>query len=127
MEYRGKHSFFDVAEIKSYPLKNRQNKVSVDDLILPEQALKAPPEIEEESASLIEEVAGRILCAREKGQPVIFFAGAHLIKNGLSLLVMDLIERGIVTLVATNGAGAIHDFELARIGETSEDVPNVLL
>jgi hypothetical protein len=126
MEYRGRYPIFDLAEIKTVPLKNRRNKVSVDDLILPEQALKAPPELDGESARLIEEVAGRILSARKKGQPVLFFTGAHLIKNGLSLLVMDLIERGIVTLVGTHGAGAIHDFELALIGETSENVPNAL-
>ena len=126
MEYRGKYSVFDLAEIETAPLKNRQNKVSVDDLILPEQALKAPFEIDQESAGLIEEVAARILSARKKGQPVLFFTGAHLIKNGLSLLVMDLIERGIVTLVGTQGAGAIHDFELALIGQTSEYVPNAL-
>jgi len=126
MEYRGKYPVFDLAEIKTVPLKNRQNKVSVDDLILPEQALKAPLEIDQKLAGLIEEVAARILFARKKGQPVLFFTGAHLIKNGLSLLVMDLIERGVVTLVATHGAGAIHDFELALIGQTSEDVPNAL-
>ncbi|MCK4591746.1 MAG: hypothetical protein KAT86_08335, partial [Candidatus Latescibacteria bacterium] len=126
MEYKGKYSVFDLTEIKTYPLKSRRNKVSVADLILPEQALKKPPEIGQESARLIEEVAARILSARRQKQPVILFTGAHLIKNGLSLLVMDLVEKGIVTLVATNGAGAIHDFELALIGQTSEDVPNAL-
>ena len=48
--------------------------------------------------------------------------GAHVIKNGLSRYVIDLMERGIITLVAVNGAGAIHDFEMASIGATSESV-----
>ena len=57
------------------------------------------------------------------GKPVILFTGAHLIKNGLGPLLVDLVERGAVTLVAGNGATAIHDFELALVGETSENVP----
>jgi hypothetical protein len=55
-------------------------------------------------------------------KPVIVFTGAHLIKGGLSLLLIDLMRRNIVTAVATTGAGMIHDFELALIGATSEDV-----
>jgi hypothetical protein len=50
--------------------------------------------------------------------------GAHAVKCGLSLLVIDLMQRGLVTHVAGNGAVSIHDFELALIGETSEDVPD---
>ncbi len=126
MEYKGKFSIFDLAEIKTYPLKSRRNKVSVADVILPEQVLRKPPQIGEKSARLIEEVATRILSARKQKQPVILFTGAHLIKNGLSLLIIDLIKKGMITLLATNGAGAIHDFELALIGQTSEDVPNAL-
>jgi hypothetical protein len=60
------------------------------------------------------------------GKPVIWFTGAHLVKNGLGPLVVDLLNRGLLSLVATNGAGIIHDFELALIGETSEYVPNAL-
>jgi len=65
--------------------------------------------------------------ARREEKPVIFFTGAHLIKNGLSPILIDLIKRDMVTLIASQGAGAIHDFELSLIGETSEDVPNALV
>ena len=57
-----------------------------------------------------------------QGKPVILGLGAHVIKCGLSPLVIDLIERGVVTAVALNGGGAIHDFEIALLGATSEDV-----
>ncbi len=66
------------------------------------------------------------MAARRDGKPVILFTGAHLIKNGLGPLLVDLVERGCLTLVAGNGATSIHDFELALIGETSENVPAAL-
>jgi len=63
-----------------------------------------------------------ILQARDDGRPRILFFGAHLIKLGLSRFIIDLIERGFITHLATNGAGAIHDYELAVLGGTSENV-----
>jgi len=70
----------------------------------------------------LREVVKAVLVARRKNKPVIFLMGAHVIKCGLSPLVIELIERGIVTAVAMNGAGVIHDFEIAYCGSTSEDV-----
>ncbi|MGE5194815.1 MAG: hypothetical protein ACM3U2_20175 [Deltaproteobacteria bacterium] len=64
----------------------------------------------------------RIRTARETGRPVIVFIGGHPIKLGLSRFLIDLIERRMITHLATNGAGLIHDFELALVGGTSEDV-----
>jgi hypothetical protein len=61
--------------------------------------------------------------ARCAGRPVILMMGGHPIKLGLTRYLVDLIERGVVTHLATNGAGIIHDFELALGGGTSEDVP----
>ena len=61
--------------------------------------------------------------ARAAGKPVILMMGAHPIKLGLSRFLIDLMERGFVTHLATNGAGMIHDFELALGDGTSEDVP----
>ena len=63
--------------------------------------------------------------AREGGTVVVMF-GAHVVKCGLSRLLIDLMQRGVVTAVATNGAGAIHDFEIAMWGRTSEDVARQL-
>ncbi|MDA0835069.1 MAG: hypothetical protein O2955_11315 [Planctomycetota bacterium] len=63
-----------------------------------------------------------IFTARRHNAPVIAMLGGHPIKLGLSRYIIDLIERGLITHIATNGAGIIHDFELALIGGTSEDV-----
>src|SRR5262245_54308990 len=67
-------------------------------------------------------LARAIVAAREAARPVIAMIGAHVVKAGLSRYLIDLMERGLCTLVATNGAGVIHDFELAYHGATSEDV-----
>jgi deoxyhypusine synthase len=63
-----------------------------------------------------------IINAHQRAKPVIWAMGAHVIKCGLSPLVIELIKRNVITAVALNGAGAIHDVEIALIGETSEDV-----
>jgi deoxyhypusine synthase len=70
----------------------------------------------------IREIADAVVAANKKKKPVIFAIGAHVIKCGLSPIIIDLMKKGIVTAVAMNGAGAIHDYEIAMIGETSEDV-----
>ncbi len=63
-----------------------------------------------------------ILKAREKNKPVILSFGAHVLKCGLSPLIIDLMKKGFITALATNGASSIHDFELSFSGHTSEDV-----
>lgn len=73
-------------------------------------------------AALVDRVAE----ARRNARPVIFSMGAHVIKNNLSLYLVDLMEKGVVTHVSGNGACSIHDFELAAIGGTSEDVPTAI-
>jgi hypothetical protein len=70
----------------------------------------------------LDELVERILAARRRSRPVILMTGAHPIKLGLSRYLIDLIDREIVSHVAVNGAGLIHDFELASFGGTSEDV-----
>jgi len=72
-----------------------------------------------EFAELVQQIA----TARRNDRPVIVMIGGHPIKLGLSRYLIDLIERGLITHVATNGAGIIHDFELALLGGTSENVP----
>jgi len=71
-------------------------------------------------------VADHIVTAVRRERPVIFMLGAHIIKCGLSALIVDLMRRGVITGVALNGAGVIHDVEIARWGETSEDVETAL-
>lgn len=67
-------------------------------------------------------MVGAIVEAFQRQRPVIWGMGAHVIKCGLNPIVIELMKRGIITAVAMNGAGPIHDFEIALIGETSEDV-----
>ena len=106
----------DLSRVRTYPLAQRRNLVRLADLITPEMP---PPPFDSPE---LDEVAERIVAARRAGRPVIWMMGAHVIKSGLSRLLIDLMRRSIVTHVAGNGAVSIHDFELALIGETSEDV-----
>ena len=106
----------DFSKIKTYPIAQRRNLVTLKDLISPKAS---PPPFDNPD---LREIAERIVEARKKGRPVIWMMGAHVIKSGLSLIVIDLMKRGVITHVASNGAVTIHDFEIALIGETSEDV-----
>jgi len=126
MPYQGRYEIFDPSAIRTYPLADRPNKVKLDDLQHPKQVLACTPGTSPEQQAAIDRVAEWVVQARAAGRPVICFTGAHLVKNGLSPLLVDLIQRGMVSLIATNGAGGIHDFELAMIGQTSEHVPNAL-
>jgi phosphoheptose isomerase len=108
---------FDLSRIKTYPLAQRRNLVHYDSLVHPGTP---PPEF---FSPDLEEVAERVIAARRASKPVIWMMGAHVIKCGLSPLVVNLMEHNIITHIAGNGAVSIHDFELCLIGETSEDVP----
>ncbi len=77
-------------------------------------------------AKELKEVVEAVVKARRKNKPVMLMMGAHVIKCGLSPLIIELIEKGIVTSVSMNGAGVIHDFEIAFCGWTSEDVSSSL-
>src|SRR6185503_6919750 len=74
----------------------------------------------------LKEIAGRVAEARRRDRPVVLGMGAHVIKVGLSPVVLHLLETGVVTAVAMNGAGIVHDFEIAYAGFTSEDVDQAL-
>ena len=110
----------DLSRIKTYPLSQRKNLVHYADLIHPGSSV---PDFQSPD---LEEIAARVIEARRAGKPVIWMMGAHVIKCGLSPLLIDLMEDGAITHIAGNGAVSIHDFELCLIGETSEDVPNGL-
>ncbi len=123
MEYEGRYTTFDATRVKTYPLSTRSNKVTFDDLVFPKDLCALSTDLPDRVQQDIRTVARAIVVARRESKPVILFTGAHLIKNGLGPLLVNLVERGAVTLVAGNGATSIHDFELALIGETSENVP----
>ncbi|MBN2138087.1 MAG: hypothetical protein JW720_09785 [Sedimentisphaerales bacterium] len=126
MNYRGKYNIFDAGRISTYPLNTRSNKVTLDDLVSLADVGKLHIDLPKKTRSDIEAVASAVLSARNADKPVILFTGAHLIKNGMGPLLAELVDRRLITLVAGNAATAIHDFELALIGQTSENVPNAL-
>ncbi len=126
MHYDGKYNVFDLNRINTYPLGTRSNKVTLDDLIRPAELDNLDIDLPDKTCSDIETVARAIVSSRKADKPVVLFTGAHLIKNGLGPLLADLVRRGLVTLVAGNCATAIHDFELALIGQTSENVSDAL-
>lgn len=126
MDYKGKYKIFDPNKINTYPVSRRTNKVTLKGLVSPADVHRLDTKLSNEIRTRLQTIAQAIVSARKAGSPVVLFTGAHLIKNGLSLLLIDLIKHGAVTLVAGNAATAIHDFELALIGQTSENVPNAL-
>ena len=117
----------DLARVRTYPLADRKSQVTVADFGRPPVAgqpfaafLDGLPRIL--AADVLRKVAGEILRARSLGKPIVWGLGAHVLKVGLSRVLIDLMEKGLVTGVALNGAGIVHDFELAVAGHTSEDV-----
>ena len=110
------YSKLDRRRLKILPLTDREHKMTVAD-IYPLDAETPPYENDH-----LRIVADRIIQAHQGGKQVIWMMGAHVMRRGNSRYIIDLMERGILTHLATNGAGAIHDFELALIGATLEDV-----
>ncbi len=126
MKYNGKYGIFDPNRIQTYPVAGRNNKVKFHDLIFPEKLNDLEIKISKEMEDRIANLARDMVSAKEKGHPVMLFTGGHLIKNGLSVLLGDLIKKNVFTLISGNGSTSIHDFELGLIGETSEYVPQAL-
>ena len=126
MQYRGRYEVFDPAQIKTYPVKGRTNKVKYEDLREIDEVLNTVIELPTQVKENIEALAREMIERRSKGQPILLFTGGHLVKNGLNRLLVDLIHRKVFTVISGNGATSIHDFELALMGETSEYVPQAL-
>jgi len=106
----------DLSRVRTYPLRRRANLVGPQDLVSPDT-----PPLPFDNPEL-SEIAERIVAARRAGRPVIWSIGAHVVKRGLAPVLIDLMERGVITHLASNGAATIHDFEIALLGHTSEDV-----
>lgn len=121
----------DFSDLHTYSVHGRHSKVSVDDFAKP---LAPGMTVRQLLASLPTQLAGgdfphlvrRIAEAHRNGRPIILGMGAHVIKVGLNPILIDLMRRGIITAVALNGAGIIHDSEIAMVGRTSEEVADVL-
>jgi hypothetical protein len=111
-----KYELFDRSKLLIKPLNERAHDMQLDYVLGLDD--KAP----EFSHPQLPEIARRLVAAKRQGAARILMMGAHVIKMGASRYVIDLIERGFFSHVAMNGAGAIHDYELARIGATTESV-----
>lgn len=122
---------FDLSGVRTYPLASRASKANAADFA----RVAAPgatvtsfvdglPDIL--AGADLKAVIEALRRARESGGGIIWGIGAHVIKTGLSPVLIDLMERGFVSAIAMNGAGVIHDFELALSGATSEDVEEAL-
>ena len=111
----------DFSGIKTYSAEDRHNLVTIDNMMTP----GVTPH-EEYKYEGFDELVERIVKARKNGHPVIWSMGAHVVKNRLSRYVIELMKMGVITHIAANGATSIHDFELAYLGGTSEDVPTAI-
>ena len=109
---------FDLTELRVRPLSERRSLLSVDDILVAPASVPKPCD----AGPTIAEAAGRIRAARAHGAAVILMYGAHLLRNGAARIVTELMERGWVTHLATNGAGSIHDWEFAWLGRSCESV-----
>lgn len=117
----------EVSRLKTYPLQRRHSKVRVSDFARIWKRggsfkvfLDSLPDIL--AVRSLRDVAQAILRAHRRRRPVILGMGAHVVKVGLGPIIVHLMERGIVSAIAMNGAVIIHDFELALMGHTSEEV-----
>jgi hypothetical protein len=122
---------FDLSSVTTYPLASRKSKAHADDFARPYAAgsglagfVESLPKIL--AGSDFRAVVEAIRTARAADRGVLWGLGAHVIKTGLSPILIDLMERGLVSGLALNGAGVIHDFELALAGRTSEEVEEAL-
>jgi hypothetical protein len=121
----------NINRVKTYSVKARYSKVRLGDFAQAPRAKRSfagfyqsLPDILK--AKEIRKVVDGVCRAHKKKRAVIFMAGAHVIKCGLSPVVIELIKRKIITCIVLNGAGIIHDFEIAFSGRTSEDVASGL-
>jgi len=110
----------NLKKVRVYPLAQRQSLSSIETLLV--DPGDSPRACDPAAQGLVHEAARRIAAARQRGASVILMYGAHLIKNGAMRIVNRLIEGGWITHLATNGAGTIHDWELAFLGRTEESV-----
>ena len=121
------HPFEPMLNVATYPLESRPSLVELEDFCeVPEPIpgfgafVDSLPDIY--AGTDFKDLVARIVRARMAGKPVAVALGAHVLKVGLAPLLIDLMRRGVITDVAMNSAGAIHDFEIATVGRTSEDV-----
>jgi hypothetical protein len=125
------YSDFDLSGVKTYPLASRASKVQHGDFARSWDPatgmggwIDALPNLL--AGADLRAIVAAMRRARAEDRAIVWGLGAHVIKTGLAPVLIDLMERGFVSAIALNGAGLIHDFEVALGGSTSEDVDAVL-
>jgi hypothetical protein len=120
-------SGIDPSSIRTVPLSRRPNKVSATDFAQPPGArrdfgafIDSLPDILE--ARSFKAVVDALVRASRDGRAVVCMVGGHVVKTGLAPVLIDLMRRGVITHLASNGSAVIHDYEVTRWGGTSEDV-----
>ena len=121
----------DFSKLETYSVHGRHSKVTVDDFARP---VRPGMTVNELISALPAQFAGvdfpefvqRTATAIKNERPILLGMGAHVIKVGLNPILIDLMERGVISAIALNGAGIIHDTEIAMVGRTSEEVADVL-
>jgi hypothetical protein len=122
---------FDLSGVQTYPLKSRKSKARFEDFATACTA-DAPVRTFVDSlpnilaAADFKAIVRAIAGAKDRNGGVVWGLGAHVVKTGLGPVLINLMERGFVSAIATNGAAIIHDFEIALVGATSEDVDEAL-
>ena len=122
------HREADLSAVRTVPIARRPNKVRAEEFAAP------PPSVDRTFAAFLDSLPD-VLVARDfrrvvdaiaqagiRERAVVVMLGGHVVKTGLAPLLIDLMQRGIITHLAMNGSAAIHDYEVARFGGTSEDV-----
>jgi hypothetical protein len=122
---------FDLSDIQTYPLKSRASKAHAEDFGRPVPPggsvgglVQSLPDIL--AAADFKAIVRAVVAAKRGDTGIVWGLGAHVVKTGLGPILIDLMERGFVSAIATNGAAVIHDFEIALVGATSEDVDESL-
>ena len=117
----------DLSRVRTVPVAGRPNKVRAEEFSSPPgddrsfgAFLRALPDVLVARDFLA--VADAIVGAKRRDRGVIVMLGGHVVKTGLAPVLIDLMRRGVITHLAMNGSAAIHDYEIARFGGTSEDV-----
>jgi hypothetical protein len=122
---------FDLSAIDTYPLESRPSKATRDNFARRAAVGATVADLVDSLPNILaaadfKAAASAVVDAKRADAGVVWGLGAHVIKTGLGPVLIDLMERGFVSAVATNGAGVIHDFEVSLVGATSEDVDQSL-
>lgn len=126
-----KYKEIDIRKVKTISIQDRPSKLGIEDLAKPVSAGDSFRAFWESLPSVLEslnlnKLVQKIVKAIQSGKPVLMMMGAHVIKVGLSPIIIDFLKNNYIQGIALNGAGAIHDVELAYFGKTSEDVGEMI-